>query len=73
MVAFGNMLLNGDHASDLAQILGQVARNVVLRMTTAQELHVVYADKARATILATGLLLAIVKAGSVKPLTWLRA
>ena len=32
MVALGNMFLNGDGASNLAQVLGQVARNVVLCM-----------------------------------------
>lgn len=45
MVARWNVLLNGDDASDLIQILGQVASNIVL-CVLAQEFHVVYADKA---------------------------
>ena len=55
------MLLNGEGALDLNQMLSQVARNVVLCMV-ASESHVVCIDKVRTATLPTGLLLAGVMA-----------
>ena len=72
MSTLWNNLLDGNRASDLVQVPSQVARHIVICMTT-QELHVIYADEAWATVLAAGLLLAVVMARRVKPLTWLRA